>query len=117
MHLTEVWGLESPLYYPELYAGTADCIGIFRGKPAIIDFKNSMREKKKEWIEDYFLQLVAYAEAHNQVDDTNIETGCILMACHTGAYLEFYLDEQEYAHYKGKWFDRVYTYYNKVILE
>ena len=59
--ITKIWGLESGLILDGLYAGTADCIGIYKDKPAIIDFKTARKIKKKEWIEDYFLQCCAYA--------------------------------------------------------
>ena len=55
--LSEVWGAEATLYYPNKYAGTADCIGIYEGKETIIDFKQSNKPKKESYIEDYFIQL------------------------------------------------------------
>jgi genome maintenance exonuclease 1 len=62
-HLSEIWGSEVMLYYPEKYAGTTDLVGVYRGKPCIIDFKQTNKMKKREWIEDYFHQLAAYALA------------------------------------------------------
>src|SRR5271165_5109339 len=62
--ITEIWGSEVGLYAKDLYAGTCDLTGLHEGVPAIMDFKNSLKDKKKEWIEDYFLQLVAYGMAH-----------------------------------------------------
>ena len=59
-NVSEVWGSEVSLHYPELYAGTTDLVGVYKGAPAIMDFKQARRLKKKEWVEDYFLQLVAY---------------------------------------------------------
>jgi genome maintenance exonuclease 1 len=64
-NVTEFWGVEVPLYYSGLYAGTTDCLGVWKGKPAILDFKQTNKPKKREWIDDYFLQLAAYAQAHN----------------------------------------------------
>ena len=75
--VSEVWGSEVSLYYPELYAGTTDLVGVYKGAPAIMDFKQARKLKKKEWVEDYFLQLVAYAEAHNKIFDTQINQGRI----------------------------------------
>ena len=68
--ISEVWGSEVSLHYPELYAGTTDLVAVYNGEPAICDFKQARKLKKKEWIEDYFLQLVAYSEAHNKLYDT-----------------------------------------------
>ena len=70
--INEVCGLESGLILDGLYAGTADCIGIYNGEESLIDFKTAKKLKPKEWIEDYFLQCSAYANAHNVMYDTNI---------------------------------------------
>lgn len=111
--LDEVWGLEAPLYYPELYAGTTDLVGIYESKPAIIDFKNSRKYKKKEWIEDYFLQLVAYSEAHNILHGTNIQCGVILMATWNLDFLKFEISGNEYNKYKDKWYYCLHKYYSE----
>ena len=54
-HVDEFWGSEVPVYYSGLYAGTTDCVGVWKGKPAIMDFKQTNRPKKREWIDDYFI--------------------------------------------------------------
>ena len=77
--LEEVWGVECTLHYPGLYAGQTDMCGIYQGRESIIDFKQTNKPKKAEWIDDYKLQLVAYATAHDQVYGTSIEQGVILM--------------------------------------
>ena len=63
--ITEIWGLEVGLILDNLFAGTADCVGTYSGIPSLIDFKTAKKIKKREWIEDYFLQGCAYANAHN----------------------------------------------------
>ena len=63
--LEEVWGTEVTLYYPGLYAGQTDVVGIYNGRESIIDFKQTNKPKQREWIDDYFTQLGAYAMAHN----------------------------------------------------
>ena len=110
-HVDEVWGIEAPLFLTDMYAGTVDCVGLHNGEPAIIDFKNSKQDKKKEWIEDYFLQLIAYAEAHNEMLGTNIQKGVIMMGCHSGRYLEFVIEGAEWQKYKTMWYDRLYSFY------
>jgi len=120
-NINEYWGCEVPLYYSGLYAGTTDLIGIWRGQPAIMDFKQTNKPKRREWIDDYFLQLAAYAAAHNEMHKTNIQTGVILMACQpklledgtysTPEYLEFEVLEDEFAHWSNKWMKRVELYY------
>ena len=78
-NMTECWGVEVPLYFPQIYAGTTDCVGIYNGKPSIIDFKQTNKPKKEEWVQDYFMQLCAYGNAHNEVYGTDIQQGVILM--------------------------------------
>lgn len=121
-HVDEFWGSEVPVYYSGLYAGTTDCIGVWKGKPAIMDFKQTNKPKKREWISDYFIQLAAYAAAHNETHGTDIKNGVILMACQpkelpdgsgyaTPEYLEFEISDQEFAHYSDEWMKRVELYY------
>lgn len=120
-HVDEYWGVEVPLYYSGLYAGTTDLLGVWKGRPAIIDFKQTNRPKKREWIEDYFLQLAAYAAAHNEMHGTAIQDGVILMACQpklladgtysTVEYQEFEVEKDEFAHYSNEWMKRVELYY------
>jgi len=84
----EVWGSEVNLYYPKLYAGTADACGIYDGKESILDFKQSNKPKKREWITDYLFQVAAYSLAHNHIHKTNISQGVILI-CTPPPYVEF----------------------------
>jgi hypothetical protein len=77
--LQEIWGSEVTLYYPGLYAGATDLVGTYDYEDSIIDFKQSNKPKRKEWIDDYFMQLGAYAMAHNYVYRTSITQGVILM--------------------------------------
>jgi genome maintenance exonuclease 1 len=120
-HVDEFWGTEVPLYYSGLYAGTTDLIGTWKGSPAIMDFKQSNKVKKKEYIGDYFLQLAAYAAAHNEMHGTTIDTGVILMAVQpklqadgtysTPEYLEFVIEGDEFAYWADEWMKRVELYY------
>ena len=120
-NVDEFWGVEVPLYYSGLYAGTTDCIGLWKGRPAIMDFKQTNKPKKREWIDDYFLQLAAYAAAHNEMHGTAIDQGVILMACQpklledgtysTPEYFEFEVLPDEFAHWTNEWMKRVELYY------
>jgi genome maintenance exonuclease 1 len=120
-NVDEYWGTEVPLYYSGLYAGTTDCVGVWKGRPAILDFKQSNKVKKREYIGDYFLQLAAYAAAHNETHGTTIDTGVILMAVQPKLledgsytqpeYLEFVVEPAEFAHWNNEWMKRVEFYY------
>jgi len=115
-NVTEVWGNEVCVYFPELYAGTTDCVGIHSGQEAIIDFKQANRPKRKEWIEDYFLQLTAYALAHNEVHGTNICKGVIMICVKPDlevnpVYQEFILDSGDFELWTNRWCDRIRDYY------
>ena len=113
-NVNEVYGLEASLYYPGLYAGTTDCIALWKGKLAILDFKQTNKPKKREWITDYFLQLAAYSLAHNKVYNTDITTGVILMCSADNQYQEFELEGEEFEFYCTKWFDRLEQYYRQI---
>lgn len=110
-NVDEFWGLEVSLYYPELYAGTTDCAGVWAGKPAIIDFKQTNKLKRKEWIDDYFCQLVAYALAHNEVYKSNIKTGVILMCSKDFEFQHWVIEDKEFDYYTDQWLDRVEKFY------
>jgi genome maintenance exonuclease 1 len=110
-NVSEYWGVEVPVYYSGLYAGTTDCIGVWKGKPAILDFKQTNKPKKKEWIDDYFIQLAAYALAHNNTYGTDIKQGVILMCSAENQYQEFEITEQEFEHWSNEWIKRVELYY------
>ena len=107
----EFWGTEVPLYYSGLYAGTTDLVGTHAGSPAIMDFKQTNKPKKTEWIEEYFLQLCAYAHAHNNMFDTNIQKGVILMCSKDYQYQEWILEVDAFAYWTQRWWDKVAQYY------
>lgn len=109
----EVWGSEVMLYSTGLYAGTTDLVGVHDGTPAIMDYKNSIKEKKKEWIEDYFMQLGAYALAHNEMFGTDIQKGVVMIATRDAHYQEFIIEGDEFIHYQKMWADKVCAYYEK----
>ena len=106
-----VWGSEVPLYFPELYAGTTDCVGVHEGDEAILDFKQTNKPKKREYIDDYFIQLTAYALAHNEVHGTNIRKGVILMCSKDYEYQEFILEPKDFDYWTERWCARVSEYY------
>jgi len=109
----EIWGSEVNLFHPKIYAGTTDLVGQYKGQPAIMDFKQTNKPKKKEWVEDYYLQLVAYALAHNEVFGTDIKEGHVFMCSRDLQYQQFDLTPEEFKHWESKWWDRVYLYYDK----
>ena len=111
--VSEVWGSEVSLHYPELYAGTTVLVGVYKGAPAIMDFKQSRRLKKKEWVEDYYLQLVAYSEAHNKLYDTQINSGRIFICTQNNEFQTFDIDN--YDHWVGQWYARLEQYYKSVL--
>jgi hypothetical protein len=110
-YLNEVWGSEVMLYYPDKYAGTTDLVGVYRDKPCIVDFKQSNKPKRRQWIEDYFCQLAAYALAHNELHGTDIDHAIILMAVRNGTTAEFGVYGKEFQKYKDMWLRRVDQFY------
>ena len=120
--VNEFWGYEVPLYFPSVYAGTTDAAGVHLHEEAILDYKQTNKPKKIEWIEDYFLQLCAYAEAHNELHGTNIKKGVILMCVKPEVddmgnvltkpeYQEFVLEGSNFEKYRNLWWRRVEQFY------
>ena len=112
--LEEVWGVECTLFYPGLYAGQTDLCGVYQGRESIIDFKQSNKPKRAEWIEDYKLQLVAYATAHDCIFGTNIEQGVILMCTPDNFFQRFLVNGSEFREYKWKWLQKISDYYRSI---
>ncbi len=94
--VSEVWGSEVHLYYPGKFAGTTDMVGVYDGRPTIIDFKQTNRPKKREWVQDYLMQLAAYAMAHNKLFDTEIDQGVVLMCSRDLLFQRFELKGENF---------------------
>ena len=113
--MDEIWGSEVALYYPELYAGATNLVGVYVGKEAIVDFKQSNKPKRREYVEDYFTQLVAYSMAHNAVYGTKINKGVVLMCTKDNYFQRFVVEGQEFNRYVWQWLRRVDEYYGKKV--
>ena len=109
--LNEIWGSEVTVYYPGLYAGATDLAGIYDGQESICDFKQSNKMKRKEWVEDYFMQLAAYAMAHNTTYGTEITQGVILMCTPRGEFQKFQVKGKEFIKYQHQFIKKVDQYY------
>ena len=110
----EIWGSEVTLFYPNLYAGATDLVGVFDYEDSIVDFKQSNKPKRKEWIDDYFMQLGAYAMAHNCVYDTEITQGVILMCTPDKYFQKFQIKGKEFIKYQHKFLERLDKYYSNL---
>jgi hypothetical protein len=110
--LSEIWGSEVVLFYPGLYAGQTDLVGVYDYENSIVDFKQSNKPKRKEWIEDYFLQLAAYAMAHNCVYESEITQGVILMCTPDKYFQKFQIKGREFIKYQHKFLERLDKYYS-----
>ena len=110
--ISEIWGLEVGVILDGLYAGTADCVGIYNEKESLIDFKTAKKIKPKEWIEDYFLQCSAYANAHNVMFGTDIKQIVILMADRNQEFKKFVVNGREFDHYTNKWKQKLINFHN-----
>ena len=122
VNVNEIWGVEIPLYFPSLYAGTTDGCGLHLNEESILDYKQTNKPKREEWIEDYYLQLTAYALAHNEVYGTNIRKGVVLMCVKPPVddmgnplarpvYQEFILTPERFDYWSDQWWRRLEQYY------
>ena len=111
--LSEIWGTEATLYYPGKYAGTCDACGVYEGQETIIDFKQSNKPKKEEWIEDYYLQLGAYSLAHNLVYNSRITQGIVLLCTVDNLFQDFRIQGTKLEEYQNKFLEKVEQFYHQ----
>ena len=109
--VNEVWAMEQSLYFPGLYSGTTDLVGVYDSEPAVMDYKQTNKPKKEEWIEDYKLQLMAYILAHNEVYGTDIKRGVVFMCSRDLQYQQFELSPSDFNKYQDLWLNKVEEYY------
>ena len=109
--VSEYYGSEVTLYYPGLYAGTTDLVCMHNNMETIIDFKQANRPKEEEWIEDYYLQIAAYAMAHDYIHGSNIEQGIIMVCTPDLYYQEFKFSGLTLRGWKHKFLKRLDEYY------
>ena len=110
--ISEVWGSEVNLCYPQLYAGTTDLVGVYKGEPHIMDFKQTNKPKKREWIDDYFMQAAAYGMAHNEIFETRINRAAIFMCSRDCDWQLWEVGPEEFKQWTEKWAKRVEEFYN-----
>lgn len=109
--VSEVWAMEQSLYFPGLYSGTTDLVAVYKGNPSVCDYKQTNKPKKAEWVEDYFLQLMAYILAHNEVYSTDIREGHVFMCSRDLQYQQFDLTPDNFNKYQDMWLAKVEDYY------
>ena len=110
----EYYGSEVTIHYPGLYAGSTDLVCLHNGLETIADFKQSNRPKKLEWIEDYFLQIAAYAMAHDYVYGSKIRQGVIMVCTPDLYYQEFKFQDSELRQWKHKFLKRLDMYHDLI---
>ena len=115
--IDEYYGSEVTMYYPRLYAGQTDLVCIHDGKDAIVDFKQANRPKREEWIDDYKLQIAAYAMAHDYVYNSSIEKGVIMVCTPDLYYQEFIIEGVELRNWKHKFLKRLNMYHDLIFDE
>jgi len=108
----EYYGSEVTLHYPGLYAGQTDLVCLHNDLETIVDFKQANRPKKKEWIEDYYLQIAAYAMAHDYVYESQIRQGVIMVCTPDLYYQEFRITDHELRTWKHRFLKRLDMYHD-----
>ena len=112
--LDEIWGCEATLYYPGKYAGAADCVGVYENKETIIDFKQSNKPKKQEFILDYLLQGSAYSLAHNTVYNSRITQVAILICTVDGLFQDFKIEGNKLINFQNQFLEKVEQFYHQL---
>ena len=112
--IEEYYGSEVTLFYPGLFAGTTDLVCRHNDMDTVVDFKQANQPKRKEWIDDYYMQIAAYAMAHDYLHGSKIEQG-IIMVCTPDLYLqEFRFQGVELRDWKYKFLKRLSEYYEMI---
>lgn len=114
--VSEIFGSEVMLHYPGLYAGSTDLVCLHNGLETIVDFKQANRPKKEEWIDDYYLQIAAYAMAHDAYYGSTIRQGVIMVCTPDLYYQEFKITDHELRSWKHKFLKRL-DHYNELIFD
>ena len=109
-NINEIWGSEVSLYHPKIYAGTTDLVGVFNGVESIMDFKQTNKPKKEEWVDNYKLQGAAYALAHNHIYKTDIRKIVVMMCSRDLQYQEFVVEGDAFDEWSHSWSDRLMQY-------
>ena len=109
----EVWAMEQSLYFPGLFSGTTDLVGVYKGEPAVMDYKQTNKPKKEEWVDDYKIQLTAYIMAHNEVYGSDIKRGVVFMCSRDLQYQQFNLMPDEFSYWQDQWLNKVEEYYSQ----
>ena len=111
--LSEIWGTEATLYYPGKYAGTCDAVGVYEGQETIIDFKQSNKPKREEFVDEYYHQLAAYSLAHNIVYNSKITQGIVLLCTVDNLFQDFRIQGEKLEEYQNKFLEKVEQYYHQ----
>ena len=111
--VSEYYGSEVMLYYPDLYAGSTDLVCMHDGMETIVDFKQANRPKREEWIEDYYLQIAAYSMAHDHMFGSQIEQGVIMVCTPDSYYQEFKVQGDKLRQYRYKFLERLSQYHDQ----
>jgi genome maintenance exonuclease 1 len=114
--VSEYYGSEVTLFYPGLYAGSTDLVCSHNGMETVVDFKQSNRPKREEWIEDYYMQIAAYAMAHDYVYGSHIKQGVIMVCTPDLYYQEFKVEGLQLRKWKHKFLKRL-DMYNELMFD
>ena len=109
--ISEYYGSEIMVHYPGLYAGSTDLVCNHNGLETIVDFKQSNRPKRAEWVDDYYMQIAAYAMAHDEVYGSKIRQGIIMICTPDLYYQEFKFQDTELKRWKHRWLARLDMYH------
>ena len=112
----EYYGSEVMLHYPGLYAGSTDLVCVHNGLETIVDFKQANRPKKEEWVDDYYLQIAAYAMAHDAYYGSEIRQGVIMICTPDLYYQEFRITDHGLRSWKHKFLKRL-DHYNELVFD
>ena len=95
-------------------AGQVDCVADYNGKLSVIDFKTANKERKEDWIENYYIQTCAYAIMYEELFGKRIEQLVILMAGEDGTMRSFIRNKKDFEPKLEESIKYFYKYYEEL---
>jgi genome maintenance exonuclease 1 len=92
-----VRGVEIPLYSDRLQlAGRCDLVAETKQGLSVIDFKTSSREKREEWILNYYYQATIYSMMVEELYQLDVNHCAIVIAVEDSGLQVFEFDNRQY---------------------
>ena len=108
--------VEGAVWHPDGFLGFPDALVVRRGQLCLCDWKTARKPKRREWIEDYCLQVAAYAAAVDWVyreQEIQVEQAVVAIALNETKAQIFQLTSKELKSYQQQFQQRLALFYDQ----